>query len=79
MVMPRPIRPWTSMSFDSEHIKIGILASLAHGFWVSPSQIYVEGIQFHYAHRTSSLPENWATPSMAIGRGQSCPWGENAT
>jgi homoserine dehydrogenase len=30
--------------FDSEH-KIGILASLAHGFWVPPSQIYVEGIR----------------------------------
>jgi homoserine dehydrogenase len=30
--------------FDSEH-KIGILASLAHGFWVRPEQIYVEGIR----------------------------------
>ncbi len=30
--------------FDSEH-KIGILASLAHGFWVAPSDIYVEGIR----------------------------------
>jgi homoserine dehydrogenase len=30
--------------FDSEH-KIGILASLAHGFWIKPSQIYVEGIR----------------------------------
>ncbi|HEY3857029.1 MAG TPA: homoserine dehydrogenase [Verrucomicrobiae bacterium] len=30
--------------FDSEH-KIGILASLAHGFWVDPSKIYVEGIR----------------------------------
>jgi homoserine dehydrogenase len=30
--------------FDSEH-KIGILASLAHGFWVAPSAIYVEGIR----------------------------------
>ncbi|HEX4120198.1 MAG TPA: homoserine dehydrogenase [Verrucomicrobiae bacterium] len=30
--------------FDSEH-KIGILASLAHGFWVAPSKIYVEGIR----------------------------------
>ncbi len=29
---------------DSEH-KIGILASLAHGFWVRPRQIYVEGIR----------------------------------
>ncbi|MGB9603412.1 MAG: homoserine dehydrogenase [Verrucomicrobiia bacterium] len=28
---------------DSMH-KIGILASLAHGFWVPPSKIYVEGI-----------------------------------
>jgi homoserine dehydrogenase len=30
--------------YDSEH-KIGILASLAHGFWVKPQQIYVEGIR----------------------------------
>jgi homoserine dehydrogenase len=30
--------------FDSEH-KIGILASLAHGFWVAPEKIYVEGIR----------------------------------
>jgi homoserine dehydrogenase len=30
--------------FDSEH-KIGILASLAHGFWVRPEQIHVEGIR----------------------------------
>ncbi len=30
--------------FDSEH-KIGILASLAHGFWVKPQQIHVEGIR----------------------------------
>jgi homoserine dehydrogenase len=29
---------------DALH-KIGILASLAHGFWVEPSQIYVEGIR----------------------------------
>jgi homoserine dehydrogenase len=29
---------------DAMH-KIGILASLAHGFWVSPKQIYVEGIR----------------------------------
>jgi homoserine dehydrogenase len=29
---------------DSEH-KIGILASLAHGFWVAPREIYVEGIR----------------------------------
>jgi homoserine dehydrogenase len=29
---------------DSEH-KIGILASLAHGFWVNPKDIYVEGIR----------------------------------
>ncbi|MDB6110929.1 MAG: Homoserine dehydrogenase [Pedosphaera sp.] len=30
--------------FDAEH-KIGILASLAHGFWVKPKDIYVEGIR----------------------------------
>jgi homoserine dehydrogenase len=29
---------------DAEH-KAGILASLAHGFWVSPSEIHVEGIR----------------------------------
>lgn len=30
--------------FDAEH-KTGILASLAHGFWVNPKHIYVEGIR----------------------------------
>ncbi len=30
--------------FDAQH-KIGILASLAHGFWVNPKTIYVEGIR----------------------------------
>src|SRR5206468_61507 len=30
---------------DAAH-KIGILASLAHGFWVNPEQIHVEGIRF---------------------------------
>jgi homoserine dehydrogenase len=29
--------------YDAQH-KIGILASLAHGFWVEPKDIYVEGI-----------------------------------
>src|SRR3989442_12466258 len=29
---------------DAAH-KIGILASLAHGFWVNPKHIYVEGIR----------------------------------
>jgi homoserine dehydrogenase len=29
--------------YDAQH-KIGILASLAHGFWVNPKHIYVEGI-----------------------------------
>jgi homoserine dehydrogenase len=29
---------------DSEH-KVGILASLAHGFWVKPGEIFVEGIR----------------------------------
>src|SRR5204863_5856607 len=29
---------------DAMH-KTGILASLAHGFWVNPKQIYVEGIR----------------------------------
>src|ERR1039457_3723351 len=29
---------------DALH-KIGILASLAHGFWVNPKDIYVEGIR----------------------------------
>jgi homoserine dehydrogenase len=30
--------------WDSQH-KIGILASLAHGFWVNPAKIHVEGIR----------------------------------
>jgi len=30
--------------FDAAH-KIGILASLSHGFWVNPKHIYVEGIR----------------------------------
>jgi homoserine dehydrogenase len=30
--------------WDSQH-KIGILASLAHGFWVKPAEIHVEGIR----------------------------------
>jgi homoserine dehydrogenase len=30
--------------YDALH-KIGILASLAHGFWVNPKQVYVEGIR----------------------------------
>jgi homoserine dehydrogenase len=30
--------------WDSQH-KIGILASLAHGFWVAPKEIHVEGIR----------------------------------
>ncbi len=30
--------------WDAQH-KIGILASLAHGFWVDPRHIYVEGIR----------------------------------
>src|SRR5256886_13482867 len=30
--------------YDAQH-KIGILASLAHGFWVNPKDIHVEGIR----------------------------------
>src|SRR6185436_3946834 len=30
--------------YDALH-KTGILASLAHGFWVNPKDIYVEGIR----------------------------------
>jgi homoserine dehydrogenase len=30
--------------YDAQH-KIGILASLAHGFWVNPHHIYVDGIR----------------------------------
>ena len=30
--------------YDAMH-KIGILASLAHGFWVNPKEIYVEGVR----------------------------------
>jgi len=35
--------------YDAMH-KIGILASLAHGFWVNPKEIYVEGIRRITAH-----------------------------
>jgi homoserine dehydrogenase len=31
--------------YDAAH-KMGILASLAHGFWVNPKQIFVQGIRF---------------------------------
>ena len=34
--------------YDSMH-KIGILASLAHGFWVQPKEIHVEGIRADHA------------------------------
>jgi len=30
--------------WDAQH-KIGILASLAHGFWVNPKKVYVQGIR----------------------------------
>jgi homoserine dehydrogenase len=30
--------------YDAQH-KVGILASLAHGFWVNPDEIHVEGIR----------------------------------
>jgi homoserine dehydrogenase len=30
--------------YDAQH-KVGILASLAHGFWVNPDDVYVEGIR----------------------------------
>ncbi len=57
--------------FDSLH-KIGILASLAHGFWVAPKEIYVEGIRGHQRGRTSNLPGNWATPSNCWAWSRSC-------
>jgi homoserine dehydrogenase len=41
--------------WDSQH-KIGILASLAHGFWVRPDQIHVEGV-----HHVSALDIKFAT------------------
>jgi len=46
---------------DSQH-KIGILASLAHGFWVAPKEIYVEGIRA-IARADIEFAGNWATPS----------------
>ena len=52
--------------YDAQH-KIGILASLAHGFWVNPKDIYVEGIRGDYARRTSSLPTSSATRSSCWG------------
>jgi len=36
--------------FDAAH-KTGILASLAHGFWVNPKQIYLR----HLCHRRSRI------------------------
>lgn len=41
--------------YDSMH-KIGILASLAHGFWVDPKKVHVEGIR-----RLSKLDVEFAT------------------
>jgi homoserine dehydrogenase len=40
--------------YDAQH-KVGILASLAHGFWVNPDKIHVEGI-----HHVSALDIKFA-------------------
>jgi len=46
---------------DAAH-KIGILASLAHGFWVNPKKIHVEGIR-HISASTSNLRVSWVIRS----------------
>ena len=51
--------------FDAMH-KAGLLGSLAHGFWIPPDQIHVEGIR-----KITPLdysPTNWATPSSCWRR-----------
>jgi homoserine dehydrogenase len=61
--------------FDAEH-KTGILASLAHGFWVKPSQIYVEGIRhisaldIKYAEQLGYTIKLLGMVKKAEGRGQ---------
>ncbi|MEI9961301.1 MAG: homoserine dehydrogenase [Limisphaerales bacterium] len=42
--MPKHRPIWTLTGHDAAH-KTGILASLAHGFWVNPKKIHVEGIR----------------------------------
>ena len=64
---------------DAAH-KIGILASLAHGFWVQPEQIHVEGIrnidpldiqfagQLGYTIKLLGIVREGATPAKTKGR-----------
>ena len=64
--------------FDAEH-KTGILASLAHGFWIKPEQIFVEGIRhiskldMQFAHRLGytikllGIVKTLPTPKSKVG------------
>ena len=63
-VMPRRRRTWILTATTRQH-KTGILASLAHGFWVNPKKIHVEGIR-HVRQWTSNLPANLATQSSYL-------------
>jgi len=68
---------------DAAH-KIGILASLAHGFWVNPKQIYVEGIrhiskldirfagQLGYTIRLLGIVKKGAIPGGARAKSNGC-------
>ena len=48
--------------WDAQH-KIGILASLAHGFWVKPEENSRRRHPPRFARWTSNSPASWATPS----------------
>src|SRR5436190_10522254 len=68
---------------DAAH-KVGILASLAHGFWVNPKQIYVEGIrhiskldirfagQLGYTIRLLGIVKKGASPGGRRARTNGC-------
>lgn len=67
---------------DAQH-KIGILASLAHGFWVNPKHIYVEGIrhitradiqfarQLGYTIKLLGIIKHFEPGSIVSGKAQS--------
>ena len=50
--------------FDAQH-KAGILASLAHGFWIKPSQILLRASDTS-RRSTLSLRDAWATASSCL-------------
>ncbi len=54
--------------WDSQH-KIGILASLAHGFWVKPEKIHVEGIR-HISAMDIKFAERTRLHHQAAGHHQ---------